>query len=100
MPEAKEMLSPHGLLEVKAGSFVLAPSSNLRQLTTADSKSAVDKDSLPSGGRRESALSFWEIVLLVMACAIFLGGLIAVVTVCSLRYKRLVKTEPSHQCHP
>jgi len=64
--KAKKDLSPHNLVEVRAGSYVLSP------------------DSALSAGKMGSL----EMVLLGLACAVFFGALIAVVTVCSLRYKR------------
>ena len=63
---AREDLSPHNLVEVRAGSYVLSPESTL--------------------ARR--GLGSLEVALLGLACAVFFGGLIAVVTVFSLRYRR------------
>ena len=68
---AREDLSPHNLVEVRAGSYVLSPESTL--------------------ARR--GLGSLEVALLGLACAVFFGGLIAVVTVFSLRYRRYVEIE-------
>ena len=75
--KAKEMLSQHSFVELRTESFVLSREKN----APYEQQEPVQND----GSRRQGT---WEIALLVMACAIFLGGLIALVAVCSLRYKR------------
>ncbi|TRY81168.1 hypothetical protein TCAL_09282 [Tigriopus californicus] len=82
----RQQLSNHGLLELRAGSFVLSP----------DAKSPFNQINQSHGHHhRQGALGTWEVTLLIMACAIFLGGLIALVTVCSIRYKRGIKAYPA-----
>ena len=72
LQRAKSKLEQHGLLEVRAGAQTLAPQ---------------DEPST-SGG----SLGSLEIAVLGMACAVFLGALIAVVSIFCIRIKRQSKT--------
>ena len=71
LPQAKSKLSHHGLLEVRAGAQTLA---------------APPAEDDPGSG--SGSLGSLEIAVLGMACAVFLGALIAVVSIFCLRIKR------------
>ena len=73
LPQAKSKLSHHGLLEVRAGAQTLA------------APPSEDESTSGSGG---GGLGSLEIAVLGMACAVFLGALIAVVSIFCLRIRR------------
>ena len=75
LPQAKNRLAHHGLLEVRAGAQTLA----------APSESESTDEEGSSGG-----LGSLEIAVLGMACAVFLGALVAVISIFCLRVKRQV----------
>ena len=75
LPQAKNRLAHHGLLEVRAGAQTLA----------APSESESTDEEGSSGG-----LGSLEIAILGMACAVFLGALVAVISIFCLRVKRQV----------
>ena len=77
LSRAKDDLSPLRLVEVRAGSYVLSTSSSGSENSSSDD-TVTTADSMGS----------WQIALLAIACAVFFGALIAIVTICSLRYKR------------
>lgn len=73
LPLAKSSLARHKLVEVQAGSLVLSP-----EIVPVN-----EKVETSDGG-----LGYWQIIILAMSGVIFLGALIALGTICSLKYKR------------
>ena len=76
LPQAKNRLAHHGLLEVRAGAQTLAAPSE---------SESTDEEGSSAGG-----LGSLEIAVLGMACAVFLGALVAVISIFCLRVKRQV----------
>jgi hypothetical protein len=91
LSKAQSLLSPHGLVEVRIGPHLLTTAENLQVSLVEDnlalSEREQDNDS-GNGGGIVGGMGSLEIALLGMACAIFFGALIALVTICSIRYKR------------
>ncbi len=101
--KAENLLAEHGLVEVRIGPHLLTTSDRLEnggeRSNVIDGSSALsDKEANDDGDDDESeggsggvgGMGSLEIALLGMACAVFFGALIALVTICSIRYKRSV----------
>jgi len=72
LQQAKSKLAHHGLLEVRAGAQTLAPLPNGQD----------------QGHQSTGSLGSLEIAVLGMACAVFLGALVAVISIFCLRCKK------------
>ena len=77
LPEAKARLAHHRLREVRAGGHTLSPDAST-------SPSSNNKD-------KEDSLGSLEIAILGMACAVFFGAFIAVISIFGIRARRQAK---------
>ena len=86
LPSAKSKLSRHGLLEVRAGAHTL--------MSPSDGNAGSSKSSLPStdgsSPSSDGSMGSLEIAVLGMACAVFFGALIAVVSIFCIKVKRYI----------
>ena len=93
LPTAKSKLARHGLLEVRAGAHTLIghpPSSdNTSGGSSASSSSKTTSPSTDSSASSsDGSMGSLEIAVLGMACAVFFGALIAVVSIFCIKVKR------------
>ena len=85
LPTAKSKLSRHGLLEVRAGAHTLTSPQDIYGKKTSTKTSSPSTDSSASS---DGSMGSLEIAVLGMACAIFFGALIAVVSIFCIKVKR------------
>ena len=86
LPTAKSKLSRHGLLEVRAGAHTLMSPQDSKNGKTSTKTSSPSTDS--SSSSSDGSMGSLEIAVLGMACAVFFGALIAVVSIFCIKVKR------------
>ena len=85
LPTAKSKLSRHGLLEVRAGAHTLT---SPQDSSNGKSSTKTNSPSTDSSSNSDGSMGSLEIAVLGMACAVFFGALIAVVSIFCIKVKR------------
>ena len=88
LPSAKSKLSRHGLLEVRAGAHTLMSPSDIKSGSSASSSKTSSPSTDSSASSADGSMGSLEIAVLAMACAVFFGALIAVVSIFCIKVKR------------